>query len=107
MIITGSQISTTSKDAVCFVELGEYNKFIVNESGDLQKNIFECNVRDYHGNVEVNQSIEITLKSVDEDFWWLNNGITIICSNFRLTGNELTIEDPQIVNGLQTSNQIF
>lgn len=104
-----SAMSTTGKDTICFVELNEYKNFITNETGDLRKNIFESNVRDYQGTVEVNKNIEETLRSgpSEENFWWLNNGITIICSNFRSTGNELTIEDPQIVNGLQTSNQIF
>jgi hypothetical protein len=107
-IYGGSSISTTKKDTVCFVELAEYNKFITDEKG-LRKNIFDSNVRDYQGDVEVNKNIESTLKDYNSegDFWWLNNGITIICTNFQLTGNELTIEDPQIVNGLQTSNQIF
>lgn len=109
MIIAGSSITTTKKDTVCFVSLEEYFKFITDEDKVLRKNIFESNVRDFQGNVEVNQNIENTLKNYDgkENFWWLNNGITIICSNFKLTGNELTIEEPQIVNGLQTTNQIY
>jgi hypothetical protein len=109
LTITASPISTTEKDAVCFVPLESYYKFITDEKGYLMKYIFESNVRDYQGKVEVNTSIEQTLEQTDsdEEFWWLNNGITIICSNFRFTGSKLTIEDPQIVNGLQTSNMIF
>ncbi|OCH98021.1 hypothetical protein A8135_02025 [Legionella jamestowniensis] len=109
LIIDGSAISTTQRDAVCFVKLEEYYKFITTDTGDLKKPLFESNVRDYQGNVEVNKNIEATLNDTDaqENFWWLNNGITVICSNYRITGNKLTIEDPQIVNGLQTSNQIY
>lgn len=106
--ISGSTITTSAKDSVCLVELKEYYKFI-SEDDHLIKNIFESNVRDYQGKIEVNNEIMKTLKNSDEEgnFWWLNNGITIVCNNFRLTGNEMTIEDPQIVNGLQTSYQIF
>lgn len=69
----------------------------------------EGNVRDYQGNVEVNRSIRETLISdtLPEDFWWLNNGITVICSNAIVSGKTLTIENAEIVNGLQTSREIF
>ncbi|ARM32676.1 AIPR family protein [Legionella longbeachae] len=109
LTITDSPIATTEKDTVCFVPLESYYKFITDENGNLIKYIFESNVRDYQGKVEVNRSIEQTLEQEDpeEEFWWLNNGITIICSNFTFTGKKLTIEDPQIVNGLQTSNMIY
>ncbi|HHT9951391.1 TPA: AIPR family protein [Legionella pneumophila] len=109
LTITASPISTTEKDAVCFVPLESYYNFITDDNHNLIKYIFESNVRDFQGKVEVNKSIELTLEQKDseEEFWWLNNGITIICSNFRFTGNKLTIEDPQIVNGLQTSNMIY
>lgn len=44
---------------------------------------------------------------VPEDFWWLNNGVTILGTKASLSAKTLTIEDPQIVNGLQTSTEIF
>jgi hypothetical protein len=37
----------------------------------------------------------------------LNNGVSIICSNASLSGKTLTIEDAEIVNGLQTSREIY
>jgi hypothetical protein len=37
------------------------------------------------------------------DFWWLNNGITIIATDFSQHGKTLYLDDLQIVNGLQTS----
>ena len=42
-----------------------------------------------------------------EDFWWLNNGVTIIASDAKETARILAIESPYIVNGLQTSNEIY
>lgn len=101
--------SSSEYDTVCLVELGEYYNFITSESGELEKTIFESNVRDHQGNVEVNKSIGRTLmeQKPNEDFWWLNNGITILCSDHQTQGNVLTIKEPQIVNGLQTSYEIF
>lgn len=42
-----------------------------------------------------------------EDFWWLNNGVSIIADQASQAGKTLTIKDPQIVNGLQTSSEIY
>ncbi len=37
----------------------------------------------------------------------MNNGVTIITSKAVLSGKTLTIENPQVVNGLQTSHEIY
>ncbi|MBU5428421.1 AIPR family protein [Tissierella pigra] len=97
------------KDYVALVNLGEYFRFITNENNELIKHIFESNVRDYQGNTIVNTEIQDTLQNTSiEDFWWLNNGITVLASEAILaTGKELIISDPEIVNGLQTSTEIF
>ena len=73
------------------------------------KYFFDANIRDYQGNVEVNTAIRETLMQItpNEDFWWLNNGITITATNASFASKRLNIEDPQIVNGLQTSFEIF
>jgi hypothetical protein len=93
---------------VCLVSLKDYRAFIVDEKGNLTRSIFESNVRDYQGTTEVNEQIQTTLREKCEDeFWWLNNGITIVAAKATLSGKTLTIEDPQIVNGLQTSTVIF
>jgi hypothetical protein len=47
------------------------------------------------------------LENREDEFWWLNNGITIVAAKATLSGKSLAIEDPQIVNGLQTSTVIF
>jgi hypothetical protein len=48
-----------------------------------------------------------TLKGASQiDFWEMNNGITILSSKAILNGDTIVIENPQIVNGLQTSSQI-
>ncbi len=37
----------------------------------------------------------------------MNNGITIIATNGTIVGKTISLEEPQIVNGLQTSNEIY
>ncbi|MCR4435614.1 MAG: AIPR family protein [Clostridiales bacterium] len=99
----------SGKDYIALVNLVEYYKFIIDENGFIVKNIFESNVRDYQGNTNVNNEIHETLVNETlEDFWWLNNGITILASEvIPITAKMLVITDPEIVNGLQTSTEIY
>ena len=100
-------ISTDEDNYVILTRLDEYYNFVTDE-GSLRKYLFESNVRDYQGNVEVNIDIKNTLasKDTDIDFWWLNNGITILASKATITGKTITLDNVQIVNGLQTTNSI-
>ena len=94
------------KDFVALVNLTHYYSFITDENGSLRKYIFESNVRDYQGHNNVNNEIHNTLsEDTTEDFWWLNNGVTILASDIsQTTPRQLLITNPEIVNGLQTSN---
>ena len=104
----GPITSTGAEGFICLVRLKEYFEFITDSNGKLLRNLFEANVRDYQGNTQVNSGIQTTLKNHRaEEFWWLNNGITIIATKATLSGKKLTIEDPQIVNGLQTSTETY
>ncbi len=105
--VAETAISTESGSYVCLVSLDKYYKFI-SDAGSLARSIFEANVRDYQGSVIVNTAINKTLSNPDsEDFWYLNNGVTMITPNAVSAGKKITIEDPQIVNGLQTSHEIY
>ncbi|MBU5288299.1 AIPR family protein [Paraclostridium bifermentans] len=89
------------------VGLNDYYNFIIDENSNIRESIFENNIRHYQGKVDVNNKISSTLTSDNEnDFWWLNNGITIIASSCRPMLKTLILENPQIVNGLQTSYTI-
>lgn len=105
--VEGTAIDTRDGGYICLVSLPDYFVFISNE-GKLLRNFFDANVRDYQGKIEVNKAIAESLRNPNkEDFWWLNNGITITTTKTTLTSGILTIEDPQIVNGLQSSHEIF
>lgn len=105
--VSESPIGTSAGSYICLVTLSKYFEFI-SDSGALARSIFESNVRDYQGSVVVNTGIRKTLENIEsENFWYLNNGVTIISPKAVLAGKQLTIEDPQIVNGLQTSYEIY
>jgi hypothetical protein len=98
----------TPEGFVGLVNLHEYWTFLKDEHGDLHERIFESNVRGFQQNTPVNVGIRNTLNTPGKaDFWLLNNGVTILAGQASTSGyKELAIDDPQIVNGLQTSRQI-
>ncbi|SER21371.1 MULTISPECIES: AIPR family protein [Pseudomonas] len=105
--ISEQPISTSAGSYICLASLTKYYEFI-SDNGALARSIFESNVRDYQGSVTVNTGIRLTLQNINsDDFWYLNNGVTIITPKAVSAGKQLTIEDPQIVNGLQTSHEIY
>jgi len=92
------------------VELKNFAEFLKNDKGELRRGILEPNVRDYQGKSNpVNIDIRRTLNSTDEEteFWWLNNGITILATDCSISAGKLVITQPEIVNGLQTTQEIF
>jgi hypothetical protein len=92
---------------ICLVPLYSFYEFIT-ENDNLRGHIFEANVRDYHSDATVNKEISATLSVTgNEEFWWLNNGITIIASKAISSGDIFSVTDPLIVNGLQTSHEIY
>lgn len=93
---------------VALSKLSDYYKFITDEKYILRKYLFDSNVRDYLGSNIVNDAILNSLENEkDIDFWFLNNGITILASNALSTGSSIQIKNVQIVNGLQTSYAIY
>jgi hypothetical protein len=100
--------ATSGNSHVALVRLKDYYDLIVDENGRLRRHLFEWNVRDYQGNVEVNKGIRKSLTLADSpEFWWLNNGVTILCSDATSAGKAYSLSNIQIVNGLQTSHEIY
>lgn len=102
-------ISLSENEYISLVKLGTYFRFITDDNLFLRKTFFEANVRDYQGHNSVNSSIANTLEGEgNEDFWWLNNGVTILSTDIKLiTNKSLQVVNPEIVNGLQTSREIY
>jgi hypothetical protein len=106
--VTLPELPNITEAYLGILPLSEFNKILCDENGNM-RNVFYDNVRDYQG-IEnpVNTSILKTLKSdYVELFTVLNNGVTIVASSLKPSGNKFTISDYQIVNGCQTSNVLY
>jgi hypothetical protein len=101
--------TTDDGSVVCLARLGSLAAFLRNEDGTLRRSMLEPNVRDYQGKTNaVNVGIRETLTSGGpNEFWWLNNRITILATKCSVAGNRCVVERPEVVNGLQTSYEVF
>lgn len=102
-------LTMADRSVVCTATVADYIKFLDDGTGKITPWLMEPNVRDYQGKTLVNKQIGKTLNNAKwtEDFWWLNNGITILADDCSVTGDNVVIENPEIVNGLQTSHEVF
>lgn len=108
MELTYRESATSGNSHVALVTLRDYLQFLSDDQGDLRRHIFDWNVRDYQGDVEVNREIrESLMDPAGPEFWWLNNGVTVVCSRASAVSKTYALDDVQVVNGLQTSHTIF
>lgn len=86
-----------------FIELVSTN------DGELNRELFYDNVRDFQGHNPVNSEIEHTLTTTQKrhTFPLLNNGVTIVAQDLKRTGDTFTLSNFQIVNGCQTTHILF
>ncbi len=72
--------------------------------------LFSRNIRGFLGETTINKKIQHTLKNEPEYFEYLNNGITLVCDSAKsyISGgqNVIRIDNPQIINGQQTTRCI-
>lgn len=92
--------------ALCYAD--ELVKLLtMEENNTIRKALFYDNVRDYLGDNNINEEIYTTIKNDPEKFILLNNGLTIVCETYQQSNRKITIKNPQIVNGCQTSHVLF
>ncbi|NEJ64896.1 AIPR family protein [Rhizobium ruizarguesonis] len=94
--------ATTLPDMFAFMQ--DYKA----KSGDLDL-LYEKNVRKFLGSKrKVNKGIEETIEKSPERFGLYNNGITIVAEKLvKSNVGELTLINPFIVNGCQTTRSIW
>ena len=87
----------------------EFVKLVSTDEGNLNRELFYDNVRDFQGNNPVNQEIDHTLTDLQRrsNFPLLNNGVTIVARSIHRTGDTFKISDFQVVNGCQTTHVLF
>ena len=130
-------IETVNKGTILNINNGQYNlaniidaKYVLtpitciyrmmNLAKEKGYALFERNIREYLGNKGINKNIYKTLKDPEQrkNFFYYNNGITIICEKIGSQDNNVRkynehisvgfkIDNPQIVNGCQTVNSIY
>lgn len=76
-----------------------YNKY-------SEKGLFNLNIRRYVRNKNVDDGIKNTLDNDRNNFWFLNNGLTIACEDYYSDGNKIKLYSFSIVNGGQTTTLI-
>lgn len=83
-----------------------------NDSSKINEQVFNENVRVYKPEHRVNKAIiESATNSENYRFFYLNNGITILCDKAEYTPNTrsplVRLTNFQIINGGQTSHSLF
>ena len=72
--------------------------------------LFAKNIRGYLASTEINDSISDTIKKEPSNFWYYNNGVTIVCDDARREtqgGEDVVIVDgAQVINGQQTTRTL-
>ena len=70
--------------------------------------LFRKNVRQSLGiSNKVNKGIAQTIKKDAENFFFLHNGITAICSKLTIDNNILSVKELSVVNGCQSLSTIY
>jgi hypothetical protein len=76
----------------------------------IGRRLFAKNIRGWLGDTGINESIAETIKQEPDNFWYYNNGITIVCEDAKKEqqGGEdvIVVDGAQIINGQQTTRTL-
>ena len=93
----GEDAIIVSVSAFCIKEL--YGTHVLN--------LLARNLRYHVAGSAVDRGIKDTIKNAPDSFWYKNNGLTIICDDFIISGREVKLRNFSIVNGGQTTYNLF
>lgn len=91
------------------------NSFVCNISAQSLKALWKkegrrgllaMNLRYFVKSGAIDEKIENSIMFDPKTFWYLNNGIIIVCNDYAFVNNELRLKGFSIVNGGQTTNRI-
>jgi len=71
-----------------------------------KQGLFAMNLRYYVKSIKIDDPIRETIVSFGDRFWYYNNGLIIVCDNYLIEGNVLSLCNFSIVNGAQTTTLI-
>ena len=71
-----------------------------------RQSLYAWNIRGYLGARGINATIRDTAKNMGSDFFYFNNGVSAVCTEFHMDGNVLRAKKLQIINGAQTVSSL-
>lgn len=94
------------------LRFGNEESIIVNASALSIKNLYDLysyrglfsqNLRYYISNPKIDDNIIDTILTRSDNFWYYNNGIIIICDDYKFENGGIVLKNFSIINGGQTS----
>lgn len=70
-------------------------------------NLLARNLRYHVAGNNIDRAIKDSIKNSPDMFWFKNNGITIICDEFEVSGKQVNLKNFSIVNGGQTTYNMY
>jgi len=71
-----------------------------------KQSLYAFNIRGYLGSRGINKAIRTTATEEPDLFFYFNNGVSAICTDFEVTENHLEAFNFQIINGAQTVSSL-
>jgi hypothetical protein len=102
-------------DSNNILEFGKENSILVNlKASSLKDNylkhgfrgLFSMNLRYYVKKKDIDDDIRKSIQTKQEEFWYLNNGIIIVCEDYKMNKNKIELKNFSIINGGQTTKLI-
>lgn len=98
-----------------YLMYGDEEAIIVNVSAFCIKQLYGThtltllskNLRYHISGAPIDRAIKESITKNPDDFWFKNNGITIICEDFEISGKEVKLQHFSIVNGGQTTYNLY
>lgn len=98
-----------------FALFGDEKSIIANISAKSLKQLYERygyrglfaqNLRYYVKNSKVDNSIIESIHVCSDNFWYFNNGVILICDDYHVSGDTISLQKFSIINGGQTTKLI-
>lgn len=70
------------------------------------RGLFAQNLRYYVKNARIDGNIIESIQEHPENFWYYNNGIILICDDYRIDGSNILVRNFSIINGGQTTKLV-
>lgn len=115
-VSSGSIKIDAANNYLCYSENldDSYNAVIINGSAWSIKQLYSKhhlallskNLRFFVKSKDIDQDVRNSINVFKKKFWYKNNGITIICEDFEISGKEVHLYGFSIINGGQTTTLI-